>query len=119
MLGWTFSPTGSGRREILELRQLDSGTLDKIARDLRVAPADLDTLVHQGTHAADELSSLLKVLGIDEADVSRSKPAVMRDMERVCSQCERKVQCNNDIEIGVETRDLEGYCLNAATMQAL
>lgn len=45
----------------------DRGTLDKIARDLRVAPADRDTLVHQGTHAADKLSTLLKVLGIGDA----------------------------------------------------
>lgn len=43
---------------------------------------------------------------------------MLRD-ERVCTQCDRKVECNNDVEIRVATRDYEDYCLNAPTMQAL
>jgi transcriptional regulator with XRE-family HTH domain len=107
------------RREMRELRQLDSGEFDSIARDLRMSPADLDTFVRQGPHAADELPRLLEVLGIDEAALVRSEPAVLRDMERVCVLCERKVQCRNDLEIGVSARNYEDYCLNAPTMNAL
>jgi hypothetical protein len=61
------------RREMLELRQLDSREFDNIARDLRMTPADLDTFVRQGPHAADELPRLLKVLGIDEAALVRGR----------------------------------------------
>jgi hypothetical protein len=75
--------------------------------------------VRKGSYAADELPRLLKVLGIDEAALARSKTAVLRDMERVCVLCERKAQCSNDLEIGVSTRDHEDYCLNAPTMNAL
>ena len=107
------------RREMHELRQLDSGQFDSIARDLRMTPGDLDTFVRQGPHAADELPRLLEVLGIDEAALVRSEPAVLRDMERVCVSCERKAQCRNDLEIGVSARDYEDYCLNASTMNAL
>jgi hypothetical protein len=55
------------RREMREMRNLDSRTFDDIARDLRVTSTDLDTFVRRGPHAADELPRLLKVLGIDEA----------------------------------------------------
>jgi hypothetical protein len=107
------------RREMRELRQLDSGEFDSIARDLRMTSADLDAFVRQGPHAADELPRLLEVLGIDEAALVRTEPAVLRDMKRVCVSCERKVQCRNDLEIGVSARDYEDYCLNAPTMNAL
>lgn len=107
------------RREMREMRQLDQDTFDNIARDLRITPTELDAFVRQVPHAARELPRLLKVLGIDQPALSRSKTAVLRDMECVCALCERKIQCNNDLEIGVAARDYEDYCLNAPTMKAL
>jgi hypothetical protein len=114
-----FSNWLDHRREIRELRQLDSSEFDSIARDLRMTSANLDTFVRQGPHAADELPRLLEVLGIDEAALVRSEPAVLRDMERVCVSCERKAQCRNDLAIGVSARDYEDYCRNASTMNSL
>jgi hypothetical protein len=107
------------RREMREMRDLDARTFEDIARDLRISSGDLDTFVRQGPHLADELPRLLKVLGIDETALARSETAVLRDMERVCGLCERKTQCNNDLEIGASARDYEDYCLNAPTMNAL
>jgi transcriptional regulator with XRE-family HTH domain len=107
------------RREMREMRNLDCRSFADIARDLRITPTDLDAFVRRGRHAADELPKLLKVLGIDEAALARSETAVLRDMERVCVLCERKAQCNNDLEIGASARDYEDYCLNAPTMNAL
>ena len=63
--------------------------------------------MRQGPHAADELPRLLEVLGIDEAALLRSEPAVLRDMERVCVSCERKAQCRNDLETVASVRDYE------------
>lgn len=101
------------------MRLLDPGAFDDIARDLRITPADLDMIVREGSHAADELPRMLKVLGIDEAKLACSQPAVLRDMKRVCIACEWKVQCSNDLEIGVSARDYEDCCLNATTMNAM
>jgi hemoglobin len=64
------------RREMREIRQLDAGVFEHIAHDLRITPADLDTFVRQGPNAADELPRVLEVLGIDEAALARSEPAV-------------------------------------------
>jgi transcriptional regulator with XRE-family HTH domain len=107
------------RRELSEIRQLDRSDFDRIAGDLRVSPADLDELVRKGPHAADELPELLKALGIDQADLARTQPLVLRDMERVCALCHSKRQCDRDLAAGTSAGHYEGYCLNAPEIDVL
>jgi hypothetical protein len=107
------------RRELSEIRQLDRSEFDRIAGDLRVSPSDLEALVQQGPHAADELPKLLKALGIDQADLARTEPLVLRDMERVCALCDQKRQCDRDLAAGTSAGHYEGYCLNASTINNL
>lgn len=61
-----FSDWLEHRRELNELRQLNTAEFDRIASELRVSPSDLSQLVRQGPHAGDELPQMLKALGIDE-----------------------------------------------------
>jgi transcriptional regulator with XRE-family HTH domain len=107
------------RRELSEIRQMDRADFDRIASELRVSPGELDTLVRQGPHAADELPKLLGALGIDQADLARTEPMVLRDMERVCTLCHDKRQCDRDLAAGTSAEHYEGYCLNAPTINAL
>lgn len=107
------------RRDMDEVGRLDPQAYDAVASDLRLAPAELRQLVRQGPHSADELPKLLHALGIKEADLARSEPAVLRDMERVCSQCGCKDQCGNDIEKGIAARTYADYCPNAVTIEAI
>jgi transcriptional regulator with XRE-family HTH domain len=107
------------RRDLNELRQLNTAEFDRIATELRVSPADLNELVRQGPHAADELPKLLKVLGIDEEALSRTQPLVLRDMERVCALCASKGACDRDLAAGTSAEHYEGYCLNAGTIDVL
>ena len=115
----TFGDWLKHRRELSEIRQMDRSDFDRIASDLRVSPTDLDELVRQGPHAADELPKLLKALGIDEADLARTQPLVLRDMERVCALCHNKRQCDRDLAAGTSAEHYEGYCLNAPTIELL
>lgn len=107
------------RREIQELRRLDDNEFAGIARELGVTPTDLDRFVRHGPHAVDELSRLLKALGIDESALSRTQPLVLRDMARVCAACQQKRKCDFDLETGRSVQHYEEYCLNAPTIQAL
>ena len=115
----TFGDWLKHRRELSEMRQMDRFDFDRIASDLRVSPGDLDTLVRRGPHAADELPKLLKALGIDQADLARTQPLVLRDMERVCALCHQKRQCDRDLAAGTSAGHYEGYCLNAPTIDGL
>jgi transcriptional regulator with XRE-family HTH domain len=107
------------RRELNELRQLNTSEFERIATELRVSPGDLNDLVRQGPHAADELPKLLKALGIDEEGLARTQPLVLRDMERVCALCSHKGECDRDLAAGSSAEHYEGYCLNASTIQTL
>ena len=115
----TFSDWLRHRRDLSEVRRMDTTEFDRIAGDLRVSPGELDTLVRRGPHAADELPKLLKVLGINEADLARTEPLVLRDMERVCAMCASKKQCDRDLAAGTSAEHYEGYCLNAPTINSL
>lgn len=115
----TFSDWLRHRQDLSEVRRMDTTEFDRIASDLRVSPGELDTLVRRGPHAADELPKLLKVLGINEADLARTEPLVLRDMERVCAMCASKKQCDRDLAAGTSAEHYEGYCLNAPTINSL
>jgi hypothetical protein len=115
----TFANWLKHRRELSEVRQMDRSDFERIASDLRVSPGELDTLVDRGPHAADELPKLLKALGIDQSDLARTEPMVLRDMERVCALCHHKRECDRDLAAGASADHYEGYCLNAPTIDAL
>jgi len=115
----TFAAWLKHRRELNEMRQMDRSDFDRIASDLRVSPGELDTLVRQGPHAADELPKLLRALGVDQADLVRTEPLVLRDMERVCTLCHHKRQCDRDLAAGTSAEQYEGYCPNAPTIDGL
>ena len=107
------------RRELSELRQLDRADFDRIANDLRIAPDDLEDLVRHGRHAADELPQMLRQLGIDSDRLQRAQPLLLRDMERVCSLCNHKGQCDRELADGTAAENYHGYCANASTLESL
>ncbi len=107
------------QREMRELRDMNSGDFARIAQDLSVTPAELDAVVRQGPHASDELPRLLKVLGIDEATLSRTQPVLQRDMVRVCAVCQQKALCNHDLDSGTLAQRYDEYCPNAPAIDGL
>ncbi|UPK35921.1 hypothetical protein IVB18_00625 [Bradyrhizobium sp. 186] len=107
------------RRELNELRQLDRADFDRIANDLRIAPDDLEELVRHGRHAADELPKMLAQRGISAEGLGRAQPLLLRDMERVCSLCHHKGQCDRDLAGGTAAENRHGYCANASTLESL
>lgn len=107
------------RRELKEMRELNTSEFDRIANDLRISPADLNELVRLGPHAVDELPGLLTALGIDGSDLARVEPLVLHDMERICALCEHKRECNRDLAAGTSAEHYQGYCLNASVIGQL
>ena len=109
------------RRELNELMEFaaDPGELGRVARELNVTPADLEMLVRQGSHGANELPYTLTALGIDEAALRRAEPSLLRDMERVCSFCTHKRQCHQELTAGTAATNYVEYCENAVTLDVL
>ena len=109
------------RRQLNELVgfEADPGELERIAREFGVTPVDLEMLVRQGPRGADELPKMLEALGIDEAAIQRAEPALLRDMERVCSFCKYKRQCHRELAAGTAPANYEEYCANADAIDTL
>jgi hypothetical protein len=72
----------------------------RVVRELNVTPGDLESLVRQGPQGANELPYALTALGIDETALWRAQPALLRDMERVCSFCTHKRRCHEELAAG-------------------
>ena len=115
----TFGDWLKHRRELREMREMDAANFDRIASELRMSSADLEALVRQGPHATDELPKMLKALGVDQADLARTEPLVLRDMERVCALCTNKRQCDRHLAAGTAAAHYEEYCGNAPTIDGL
>ena len=108
------------RRELNELTEYaaDPGELERVARELNVTPADLETLVRQGSQSANELSYTLTAWASTKRPYgARSRP--LRDMERVCSFCTHKRRCHQELAAGTAATNYVEYCENADTMDAL
>jgi hypothetical protein len=107
------------RQEIRELHGLDNGELTKIAHELNMEPADLDSLVHKGPRVSDEMPKLLARLGLDSHTLSQTQPLMLRDMIRVCASCQQKRRCDGDLAAGTSEQKYEDYCPNASTIDGL
>ena len=109
------------RRELNELMEFaaDPGELERVARELNVTPGDLERLVRQGSQSASELPYMLTALDIDEAALSRAEPALLRDMERVCSFCTHKRRCHQELATGTAATNYVEYCNNADAIEML
>ena len=109
------------RRELSELREFaaDPGELERVVRELNVPPDDLERLGQQGSQSANELTYTLTALGIDETALWRAEPALLRDMERVCSFCTHKRRCHQELAAGTAATNYVEYCENSDTIDVL
>lgn len=95
---------------------------DEVARmagDLRVHPRELAMLAKKGPRAADLLQKLLNALGIDAKALEHDDPLVMRDLQRLCTTCADKRQCQFDLANDVTANNFRDYCPNTFTLDAL
>jgi hypothetical protein len=107
------------RATLAEVDALDNAELSRIARDLNLNGTELRTLAGKWPDSADLLSQRLAALQLDEPAIARTEPAVLRDMERVCSNCTEQRHCSHDIDANPASTEWRGYCPNVQTIDAL
>ena len=99
----------------LRFASLDQAEVERIARDLRISVTELVHLNAQDEGAAAPLHQRLALLKVDPQQLDVS---VLRDMERCCSSCQSKTQCEHDLA-GASPAPTPGYCPNQQTLNAL
>jgi hypothetical protein len=99
-----------------ELAAYDPSGVTRIAQDLGISVADLHTLARQDKTAADLLYRRLETLRLDPTSVD---PALMRDLQRCCSNCNSKQLCAHELEDKPKGARWPAYCSNQDTIAEL
>jgi hypothetical protein len=90
-----------------------------IARDIGIGPSELRTLAGKWPDRADLLSRRIAGIGLVAGQIDGAEPQVMRDLQRVCTQCDDPSRCERDLDRDKIGRTWREYCPNVATLDAL
>lgn len=104
------------RGRLIEFDNFDSAEIRRIAQDLGTSVSELRVLAGYNEDAADLLRRRLRSLNVDPAAVG---PAVMRDLQRCCSQRANKTLCEHELEDQPKAANWLKYCPNEQTIDAL
>jgi hypothetical protein len=105
-----------GHRSDLDAMHPDD--IARLAHDLGVTGPELRDLAARGPEAGHLLHERMRVLGLTRADVERTAPGLMRDLERTCSCCNEKGVCERDLAAHPDSPAWGGYCPNAENLTA-
>jgi hypothetical protein len=103
------------RARLVEFDNCDSAEMQRIAQDLGTSVSEMRVLAGCDKNAADVLRGRLNSLNLDPATI---EPAVMRDLQRCCSQCGSKTLCVHELEDRPKEASWPKYCPNEQTISA-
>jgi len=104
------------RISINEVATLDSELLSRIAHELGISASELRVLANHDKNAADLLYRRMEQLQLDRNHVDI---AVLRDLQRCCSNCDLKQLCAHELEDKPKGACWPKYCPNEQTLVAL
>ena len=105
--------------DLAELEACGGPEMERVARDAGIGVGDLRVLAGKWPDSADLVERRLAALGLDAAQVDQTQPAVMRDLQRVCSLCANTRVCEHDLDRNPASPAWHDYCPNAGTLDAL
>ena len=88
----------------------------RMARDAGLSSHELRCIAQLSLNAAQLLSRRMGVLNFDTDKVSETDMNLMRDMQRLCSTCSVKKQCERDLILRPESAVWRQYCPNECTL---
>jgi hypothetical protein len=112
--GRWFREWSRRRTRLAELESCGRAEMGRMARDLGMTRGELSVLAGKWPDSADLLSRRL-----EQVNLARVEPQVLRDLERVCTLCGSKRKCEYDLTIHPSNRAWTEYCPNAPTIGAL
>lgn len=106
-------------REQVELNQMPTDELGRLAHELGMSGDELAALAARGPHASDLLYERMEALGVAREDVDRVAHGLIRDLEKSCSCCADKSQCKRDLNAHPDDPVWKEYCPNAVSLEAI
>ncbi|MBX3513895.1 MAG: hypothetical protein KIT15_08275 [Xanthobacteraceae bacterium] len=100
-----------------ELHALDAAQVEELARDIGVTAGDLYRLEQAGSEPV-AMPRRLALEGVNPAVVEAKWPSVWKDMQRVCSLCDNREICRDNLASARGACDLPRYCPNTGSIEA-
>lgn len=107
------------RASVNELEACGADEVAHLARDVGVGALELRTIAAKWPDNVGLLSRRIAEIGLDSGRITNSEPWVMRDLQRVCTQCAENWRCASDLDRNGKDRKWREYCPNAPTLDAL
>ena len=105
--------------QTLFLDECDNYELARMARDAGLTVSELRQLSKLGIDADKLVFQRMAALQLDADSISRTYPATMHDLQRLCSNCRSKKRCQHDLAYDRYNPLWRQYCPNAGTLEAL
>jgi hypothetical protein len=102
-----------------ELAACGADEVAHLARDVGVGSSELRTIAAKWPDNVGLLSRRIAELGLNTGEITHTEPQVMRDLQRVCTQCADHRRCTSDLNRDGEGREWREYCPNVQTLDAL
>jgi hypothetical protein len=109
----------TARANVANLDYCGAEQTERIARDLGVSTPELRALAGKWPDSADLLNRRLDVLALDPAEIRRTGPGVLSDLQRVCTMCTSEGKCRQDLADDPYDPAWRDYCPNVTTLDAL
>src|SRR5436853_3445720 len=98
------------------LNELAACDVEDLARDIGVTRSELHVLAGRWPDESNLLSRRLGAIGLEQ--FAQAEPQVVRDLQRVCGQCDIGRRCERDLDNPNDRRWRE-YCPKVTTLDAL
>ena len=107
------------RRGLADLESCGDDDLSRMAKDVQLTPAALRQMARCRSDAANLLLRRMAALGLNAEALGRMEPAVLRDLQRLCSLCATKKRCMKELARDPADAVWREHCPNAGTLAAL
>jgi Family of unknown function (DUF6455) len=115
MLDWVRAHAGPGT----DLAAFSREDLRNMADDLAIASGDMLAMSWSARDNTVLMERMMRARGLDPERMRHSFVMLLRDVERVCTQCKATGRCRRELDGGTAAAHCHDYCLNAATFDDL
>jgi len=102
-----------------EFQDINGKEFQQIARDLNLSVSELYAVTTGRNLACDLLSKRLVTSGLSLHEVRHRHPAILRDLQRTCANCDSTGRCARELSRPDSKQDRSDYCPNTHALQAL
>jgi hypothetical protein len=115
VLSWVRAHANPGS----DLAMLSREELRHIAGDLSLAESDLLSLSAGARDNTVLMERMMRARGLDPDQMRHRFVTLLRDVERVCTQCKSTGKCQRELDAATARLHCHDYCPNAATFEDL